>query len=261
MKVIDFHCHIYPEKIARKAVESVGEFYNIKMDAEGTANALIEDSKKCDIEKYVVHSVAVDKNHVETINNYIASECDIHPEFVGFMTMHADYENKLEEAERAKNMGLKGVKIHPDTQKYNMDDERMYELYDYLQSENIPLLIHCGDYRYDYSHPRRLRKILDDFPHLTAIGAHFGGWSVFDLALEYLKDKECYLDTSSSFEFMGLKRAKELIRIYGAERMLYATDFPMWRPSVEIEKFLNIGLTDREEQLILYENAKSILSL
>ncbi|MBE7046123.1 MAG: amidohydrolase [Ruminococcaceae bacterium] len=261
MSIIDFHCHIYPEKIAEKAVKSVGEFYNIEMDAKGTSEHLIKLGSKCGITNYVVHSVAVDKDHVQTINNYIASECEEHKEFIGFMTMHADYENKLEEAERAKKLGLKGVKIHPDTQKYNMDDKRMYELYDYLQSEELPLLIHTGDYRYSYSHPSRLRKLLDDFPRLIAIGAHFGGWSLYDLALEYLKDTNCYLDTSSSLDYIGLKRAKELINIYGAERILYGTDFPMWSPDDELKKFFNIGLDDSQNELILCKNAQRILKL
>ncbi len=261
MQVIDFHCHIYPEKIAQKAVKSVGEFYNIEMTAQGTSSDLIDKGSKCSITNYVVHSVAIDKDHVQTINNYIKSECDAHKEFVGFMTMHADFENKIEEAQRCKNLGLKGVKIHPDTQKYNMDDERMYELYDYLQSEGLPLLIHCGDYRYPYSHPSRLCKIQKEFPRLITIGAHFGGWSVYDLALEYLKDTNCYLDTSSSLEYIGLKRAKELINIYGAERMLYGTDFPMWSPEEELKKFMNIGLTQSQNELILYKNAQQILKL
>lgn len=261
MKIIDFHCHIYPEKIAEKAVKSVGEFYNIEMDAKGTSKHLVEIGSECGITNYVVHSVAVDKDHVQTINNYIASECEEHKEFIGFMTMHADFENKLEEAERAKKLGLKGVKIHPDTQKYNMDDKRMYELYDYLQSEEIPLLIHTGDYRYTYSHPSRLLKLLGDFPRLIAIGAHFGGWSLYDLALEYLKDTNCYLDTSSSLDYIGLKRAKELINIYGAERILYGTDFPMWTPKDELKKFFDIGLDDSQNELILYKNAQHILKL
>ena len=92
--------------------------------------------------------------------------------------MHADFENKIEEVERATELGLRGVKIHPDTQLFNMDDERMFELYDYLRQKDIPLLIHCGDYRYDYSHPRRLKRLLREFPGITVIGAHFGGWSM-----------------------------------------------------------------------------------
>ena len=51
MDIIDFHAHIYPEKIASKAVKSVGEFYNIEMDGSGTAEELINEGKKCNVKK------------------------------------------------------------------------------------------------------------------------------------------------------------------------------------------------------------------
>ncbi len=258
MEIIDFHAHIYPEKIAEKAVSSVGDFYNIKMEGRGTAEALIKQGEG--IDAFVVHSVAVSERTVVAINDFISTECKKHSNFNGFGTMHADFENKIEEVKRMQELGLKGVKIHPDTQMFNMDDEKMFELYDYLRLEKLPLLIHCGDYRYDYSHPRRLKRILKEFPGLVAVGAHFGGWSMHDLAYEYLKDENCFLDTSSSFFVMGMKRAKELIRLYGAERMLFATDFPMWDGKEELEKFMSMNLTDEENELILNKNAKKILN-
>ncbi|MBQ2890381.1 MAG: amidohydrolase family protein [Clostridia bacterium] len=261
MKIIDFHTHIYPEKIAQKAVESVGEFYGIGMDGKGTAKDLLKEGKESGVTDYVVHSVALTASRVEAINDYIASECKTHKEFHGFGTMHADFENKIEEIERARKMGLLGVKIHPDTQLFNMDDRRMFELYDYLRQEDIPLLIHCGDYRYDYSHPRRLRRLLREFPGITVIGAHFGGWSMCDLAYEYLAKENCYVDTSSSFWMLGIKRAKELIRLYGAERVVFGSDFPMWSVSEELEKFRSMKLTDEENSLILYKNAEKILKI
>ena len=175
--------------------------------------------------------------------------------------MHIDYANKLEELERLKSLGLRGVKIHPDTQMFNMDDPKMDEVYDYLSENNMPILIHCGDYRYTFSHPERLAAVLDKFPRLTVIGAHFGGWSVWDLALEYLKDRKCYLDTSSSFAMLGLKRAKELIRIYGAERIVFGSDYPMWRADGEIQNIMNMGLRDEELEMIFYKNAYKILDI
>ncbi len=261
MKIIDFHTHIYPEKISEKAVKSVGEFYGVEMHGEGTAKKLLETGKSAGVSNFVVCSVALDGNRVEAINNYIAKECEEHDEFFGFAAMHAEYQNKIEELERAKGLGLKGVKIHPDTQLFNLDDNRMFEVYDYLQQNNVPILIHCGDYRYDYSHPRRLKRILELFPKLTAVAAHFGGWSVYDLAIEYLKDTNCYLDTSSSLSFVGEKRAKELIEIYGAERIVFGTDFPMWTVSEELEKLIKIGLNDLEKELILQKNAERILGI
>lgn len=259
--VIDFHAHIYPEKIAERAVESVGDFYGIEMDCQGTAADLLKQGEKCGARGYVVQSVAVTAERVEAINDYIAKECQAHGEFFGFGTMHADYKDKIREAERLRSLGLRGVKIHPDTQMFDMDDERMFELYDYLRQNDLPLLIHCGDYRYDYSHPRRLKRILRLFPGLKAIGAHFGGWSVADLALEYLKDEDCFVDTSSSFWMLGMKRAKELIREYGAERVLFGTDFPMWDMESELESFFKMDLTDDERHLILHKNAEKILKI
>lgn len=261
MDIIDFHVHIYPDKVAKRAVESVGDFYNIKMSGNGTAETVLKYDKKIGVTNCVVHSVAVSASRVESINDYIASECKKHKEFYGFGTMHADFENKIEETKRFLNLGLKGVKIHPDTQLFNMDDERMFELYDFLQQTKTPILIHTGDYRYDYSHPKRLKNLLKQFPDLIAVGAHFGGWSVFDLAVEYLKDEKCYLDTSSSFPMIGLKRAKELIRLYGAERIVYGTDFPMWNPQKALNDFMSLNLTDDENELILNKNAKKLLKL
>ena len=261
MDIIDFHVHIYPDKIAERAIKSVGEFYNLEMRGSGTAEKILTDCKKTGVTSCVVHSVAVTASRVESINDYIASECEKHKEFYGFGTMHADFDNKIDETKRFLDMGLKGVKIHPDTQLFNIDDERMFELYDFLQQTKTPILIHTGDYRYDFSHPRRLKNILKEFPDLIAIGAHFGGWSIFDLALEYLKDTKCYLDTSSSLPMTGLKRAKELIRIYGAERIVYGTDFPMWDPEQCLNEFMSLNLSNDENKLILSENAKKILNI
>lgn len=261
MNIIDFHAHIYPDKIAARAVESIGDFYGLHMDGKGTADALLAEDKSCGITKSVVHSVAVTPERVGAVNDYIMSECSKHSEFIGFGTIHAGSEDKIPEVERFLSAGLKGVKIHPDTQLFEMDDERMNELYDYLAQCGIPILIHCGDYRYGYSHPSRLKKILHRFPKLTVVAAHFGGWSIFDLAYEYLADEHCYLDTSSSFPMTGLRRARELIRLYGAERMVFGTDFPMWNVADELEEFMNIGLGDDENELILHKNAEKILGI
>lgn len=261
MKIFDFHTHIYPTKISQKAVKSVGDFYNLEMEGDGTVENLLSQGKPYDMVGYLVNSVAVDGNHVQVINDYISSECEKHSEFYGFGTIHASYANKIDELNRIMSLGLKGVKIHPDTQLYNMDDRRMDEVYDFLSQNDLPILIHCGDYRYDFSHPRRLASLIDRFPKLTVIAAHFGGWSMHDLALEYLKDKNCYLDTSSSFATTGLVRAKELIRIYGAERIVFGTDFPMWNLDDELKNIEKMELTDKENELILYKNAQRILKI
>jgi endoglucanase len=85
MEIIDAHAHIYPEKIAAKATNTIGVFYDIKMDMPaGTAEKLIEVGENAGISRYIVHSVATTAHQVRSINEFIKRECEAHPEFIGF---------------------------------------------------------------------------------------------------------------------------------------------------------------------------------
>ncbi len=114
MKVIDCHCHIYPAKIASKAVDGVGQFYAIEMDApDGTAEGLLKACEETPISRFVVHSVATRPEQVRSINDFIADTCDDHPEFTGFMTLHQDLEDPEAEIERACARGDQAASRHP----------------------------------------------------------------------------------------------------------------------------------------------------
>ena len=133
------------------------------------------------------------------------------------------------EIERAIALGLKGLKLHPDTQMVNMDDPRLMRIYEIIEGR-LPLIVHTGDYRYDYSHPRRLKNILNTFPDLVVDAAHFGGWSIYDLAIEYLENERCFLDMSSAQTFLGPRRTYEITKIYGCDRVMFGSDFPCGTP-------------------------------
>ena len=253
--VVDVHAHVYPEKIAQRAVDSVGEFYNIEMHGNGTADYLCERHLEAGITHGIIHSVAVKPKNVESINTFSAQACMAHPNFIGFMTMHPDYEDPEAEIERALQLGMKGMKIHPDTQMVDADDPRMMRIYEMLEGR-MALIVHAGDYRYDFSHPRRIKNICKTFPKLKVDAAHFGGWSVPDLAMEYLEDENCFMDCSSSFFITGKRRAKELIRFYGADRILFGSDFPMWSPKNELNFLESLDLTEDELEKIVWLNAQ-----
>lgn len=258
MEIIDFHAHIYPQKIASNAVKGIGEFYSIKIDCNGTAEDLVSKGTESGISRFLVQSVATVPHQVNSINEFIAEECKKHSSFIGFGTLHPELENPQQDIENILKLKLHGVKLHPDTQHFNMDDPRMFPIYDMIQGK-LPVLMHCGDYRYTYSHPERLKRVLENFPKLTVVAAHFGGWSLWDLALEYLLDMNCYVDTSSSIMFLGRKRAKELIRLYGADRVVFGTDYPMWSARESVDDILSLGLTDDELEKIFSGNAKRII--
>ncbi|MDR1183918.1 MAG: amidohydrolase [Coriobacteriales bacterium] len=258
MKIVDVHCHIYPDKIATKATESVGRFYQIEMKGKGSTSDLLACQEQANITASIVHSVALRADNVRSINDFIAEQVHLHPSLIGFATMHQEFENMEAEIERCIALGLKGFKLHPDSQGANADDPRLMHLYEILEGR-LPLILHCGDYRWDNSHPRRIREILHAFPNLVLNAAHFGGWSLCDLAVEYLEDENCFMDISSSSVYLGSRRTTELIHIYGAERILFGSDYPMWNPAEEVERFLRNNLSDAEREQICWHNAESFV--
>lgn len=261
MSVIDMHVHIYPDKIARKATQSVGAFYNLEMSEDaGSVGQLCEVTEHTPIERCVVCSVAVHDRNVRPINDFIGASCAADSRFVGLAAMHQDLTNVEEELDHAQELGLVGVKIHPDTQRVNMDDERLMAIFELCERRGLALLMHCGDYRYDYSHPRRLKRVLHEFPQLRICAAHFGGWSIYDLALEYLEDETCLLDMSSSMRLLGLRRTRELVEIYGSERMMFGSDFPMWNPGEELQDFTSLGFSAADYERMCWKNAECWLA-
>ncbi len=260
--IIDCHCHVYPDKIADKAVDSIRSFYSIDMGYDGRATTLIEKGRRNGVKHYVVFSVATTPKQVKAINEFIA---DTVKGSEGLMTglgsLHPDSDNMEDDFRHLKELGLKGVKIHPDFQKIPIDDERCERIYK-LCSGVMPVLLHTGDYRYDYSNPDRMRRILEKYPELTVIGAHFGGWSVWDEAVEKLTSyPNFYVDCSSSFYSLSPEKVREIIRKYGADKVMFATDFPMWGYEQELEFFFGLGLTEEETEKILYKNAVRVFGI
>ncbi len=259
MRIIDFHTHIYPQKVAQKATDSICDFYKLEGGGMcGTASQLLERGDMAGISEFVVLPVAIKPDHVRSINNFITEQVAENDRFYGFGTVHAEMENICCEVDYIISNGLLGIKMHPDTQLFNIDDERLFPMYEMIEGR-LPVIFHTGDKRYDFSHPARLRRVLDKFPKLVAIAAHFGGYSMQDTAYKYLKDTSCYMDISSSLMFMKQGEAEHYINAYGAERMLYGTDFPLWDPAIEVKRFLSLNLTDSQFEKIAYQNALSLL--
>ena len=145
-------------------------------------------------------------------------------------------------------------------QVFAIDDERLLPMYEEIQGK-LPVIFHMGDHRFDYSHPKRLRRVLECFPKLQVIAAHFGAYELYEEAYGYLKDTDCFFDVSSSLMFMGEGVAESYVNRYGAERFVYGSDYPMWDPAVEMQRFLKLKLTDDQFEQIAHKTAKRILGI
>lgn len=262
LRIIDFHTHIYPDAIAEKAADNVRQFYgglgNDRID--GSVKTLLSHADRVGISEFAILPVAVVPERTRHINTFILEQTASQPRFYGFGTVHAAMEGLMDEVDFIMNNGLRGIKIHPDYQIFGIDDPRMFPVYEQIQGK-LPMVFHMGDLRYDYSHPARLRNVLKQFPKLQVVAAHFGGYQMKEIAREVLTDTDCLFDTSSSLMFMEPEEAVEYIRHYGAERFLYGSDFPMWDPEVELQRFLQLPLTDAEKEQIAWKTGAALLRI
>ncbi len=262
-KIINAHCHIYPASIAERAVQGIGGFYGIDIKANGQTSDLIKECESNNIVHCLVHSVATKPEQVRNINTFIASEVEAHPKmFTGFGTLHPDSQDIEKDLDHLIELGLKGVKIHPDFQAFSLAEDKALRLGQIVRDAGLPILIHCGDHRYDRSNPEQFEVFIRSLPGLKIIGAHLGGWSVWDEVEKRIAGRyDILVDSCSCLRFMDKEQAVRLIRSFGADKVLWGTDYPTWNAKEELRLFDELELTDEERSSILYGNAAEFLGL
>lgn len=271
MKITDSHTHIFPPKIASAAVNATGNFYK-SCDTEatpfydkmanrpGTPEDLVQALKEGGVDRAVVFSCATTTHQVESINSFIHEECLAHPEFIGVGTMYIDYPDFEAECDRLLSMGIHGIKLHPDIQRFAIDDPKLMSLYEIMASKNMFLIAHTGDPRFDYSGPHRVRHLALEFPGLDIVGAHFAGFSEWELARELLRLNNIYMDTSSTIPFAGYEPAVKGFETFDNSRIFFGSDYPMWDPGTEKQTILRLGLSDRVLEMVFSGNLDAFLA-
>ena len=263
MKIFDIHVHIFPHKIASKAADSIGEFYDgILMHGNGTLETALEMMDAAGVTAFAAHSVALTPHNVARINEFILSaKAQMGERMVPFAAIHPDVEDVQAVVDDAAAQGFRGFKIHPDMQRFAVDDPHVAPMMEAISGSGLPLLIHSGDYRYDFDGPQRLLNLHKNFPKLQMICAHFGGWGEWDRAVEMLPGNGLMVDCSSSLYQWPAERAARAVKKFGAENVLFGSDYPMWNPQEEVERFLRLELSDREREDILWNNAARLFKL
>lgn len=260
--VYDAHCHIYPGKIAARAVAGTDTFYGERSACLGTVPDLIRQGGSAGIDHFIVQSVATTPRQVKSINEFIAAEVEKSGgRLTGLGTLHPDSPDIAGDVAHLVSLGLRGVKLHPDIQKFKIDDYRCLKIYELCEGR-LPILMHTGDYRYDFSNPNRLVPILKIYQGLIIIGAHMGGWSIWDEASRRLSGfPNLYVDCSSTFPYLKPQVVRELILRYGTDRVLFGTDYPMWSPEKELAYFFSLGFSEEENRRMLSGNVRRLFGI
>lgn len=259
--IIDAHTHCFPDQLAEKVIPMLAARANIPYFSDGTLGGLIASMDRAGVDLSLVQHIATKPQQVQTINNWAAS---IQSERIkSFGTVHPDYPHWEQEIERIAELGLVGIKFHPDYQDFDVDEERLWPIYEKTVETGLILLFHAGlDVGFGEPvrcQPRALAKIVRAFPEATIIAAHMGGYDRWEEARVHLVGQNVYLDTSYSFDYASREFLLQMIKEHGPDRIVFATDSPWGDPEHEIKQLRSLPLTDAEQKLILGENMHRLL--
>ncbi|MGC8861355.1 MAG: amidohydrolase family protein [Armatimonadota bacterium] len=259
--VVDFHVHAFPDEVAGRAVEALLKAYQVEPVTDGTVGGLLRHMQSSGVDYSVIQPVATKPTQVRSINDWAAGRTE--QGIICFGAIHPDYDDVQSEIERIISLGLPGIKIQGNWQGVCVDDPKMTPIYEATEGRLI-VLFHSGEELAPFEDmratPRRLAAVHREFPNLTMIAAHMGGYRMWDEVEDCLLGQDVYFDTSACFpKDLPDDRFLDFIRRHGAERILFATDCPFGDALDDIPRLMQLGLKDSELDLILSGNARQLL--
>lgn len=262
--LIDFHTHCFPEKIADKTISKLAYASGgLKPHTDGTVTGLKNLMNQSGVNKAVVLSIATNATQQKNVNDF-AAFINNNTDIFSFGSVFPKAPDALEELERIKALGLKGVKLHPDYQGFSVDDEKLKPIYKKISSLGLITIFHAGhDYGFPPPYggtPEKMLKALSWFDS-PVIAAHWGGVGSGKEVLELLCGRDIYFDTSFGYGNMPKYYAEKILEKHGTDKMLFGTDTPWHTPDMETRLLNSLGLSNSDMEKITHQNAEKLLEL
>lgn len=267
--IIDFHTHIFPDKIAENTLRFLSNQCGATPCTDGTLHGLLQSMKNSNTDISVVLPVVTKPDQFESINNF-AYEVNKLPEIISFAGIHPDCDNIEEKLSSIKEQGFLGIKLHPDYQGYNIDNENYIYLIQKAIELDLIISIHSGiDIGFPepvHCTPQMVLNVLDSLPdnllpNAKIVLAHTGAYGLWDDVEKLLVGKHLYFDLSYSFSLIPNQQLERIIKDHGADRILYATDSPWLNQSFCVDYIDTLHITPEEKDMITSVNAKRLLNL
>lgn len=262
--LIDFHTHCFPDKIAEKAIEKLSfASGGLEPGTDGTLDGLKSSMQRGEVDISVVLNIATNARQQKSVNDFAAT-INGQDGIVAFGSVFPDSEDVLDELDRIKALGLKGVKLHPDYQGFFVDDEKMKPIYKRISQLGLITTFHAGlDYGFAPPYgatPDRMERALSWFES-PVIAAHWGGVGCFEGVLERLCGKDIYFDTSFGYSHMPKYFAQKILDSHPIDRILFGTDTPWQTPQMEKRLLASLDITEGDMQKITHKNAIKLLNI
>jgi len=246
--IVDMHAHI-----------NTGERY-LKKSSSGAVRNLISQMDKTGVDVCAINQLTDDMildndavyKAARAYSNRLVPFAHINP------GMYCN-EGEKASAEIDRALGklkMKGVKLHPEFDHFQMFDEVMNELLEKIQEYGVPILFHSGG---SFSTPLEIVYVAKNFPRIPVLLGHMGTDSFVHEAVPAAKLSEnIYLETSIGAQLLFIENA---VHELGAERIVWGTDFPYGSPPVELKKIQTLDISEKQKRMILGENARRMLGL
>jgi predicted TIM-barrel fold metal-dependent hydrolase len=266
IEVIDFHTHTFPDKIAEKTIHKLESISKLTTVTNGTLDDMLVKSQANGVDKSVVLNIATLPTQQTTINNCAYDTNQLHKNsIISFGSVHFLAEDALQELDRIKELDLKGIKLHPDYQGFMIDDKRLFPIYEKCAELGLIIVFHSGWDFYSpnliHASPIASRNVIQQFPNLKIVLAHFGGIHCWDEVERYLVGENVYFDTSMCYTFVKNEQMERMIKNHDGNKILLGSDCPWENPKDSINFILSLNISDLEKEKILGLNAKALLNI
>jgi hypothetical protein len=262
--IVDFHTHIFPRQKAPIILSELSGRADIPHFTNGTLHGLLKSMETAGIHVSLISRITTRPEQVVSVNQWLHDRK--RENILPMATLHPDQQEGEAYFKQLKNLGFKGIKVHPDYQGFDADDRRMFPFYEVLQSLQMPVLFHAGldrglspPFR---AMPRRLLRVHREFPRLIMIAAHMGGEDNYKETEEYLLGTHIYLDTAFVLRIMDKTTLSRFFHHHPIDRFLFGSDSPFSNQSADLTYLWNLPfLTQDEKEKIAGKNAVELLGI
>jgi predicted TIM-barrel fold metal-dependent hydrolase len=165
-------------------------------------------------------------------------------------------EEPIEEARRCLDLGARGIKLHPRSQRFLLNDERLAPVFELAAERQVPILIHGG--RGLPPIADHLDRLADAYPEAPLIIAHGGIADLAALSDAFAGQEGVYFDTSvwSPIDLLDMWNR------VSPEQVVYASDYPYGQQPnslyIAIKTARLAGLSDEQIRDMLGRTATRI---
>lgn len=269
--IIDFHTHVFPDRMAAATVAHLADEANLKAATNGTVGELLTSMNQSGVDCSVIVPVVTSPRQFSGINRFAREINEQYseqrkgglPGLISFGGIHPDSEDYKAQLKELKEMGFIGIKLHPDYQDVNFDDIRYKRIVSFASELDMIVLVHAG---IDIGIPNPVRcrpamaaSVLKDTQTDNLVLAHLGGWMLWDDVEELLVGSKAFFDTSFIHQYITKEQFYRIVENHGSDKILFATDSP-WSEQKEAVKWLQeCDFLPEVKDAIFYKNALGLL--